>query len=262
MKSIKMTIRNFVIFLISSFLILSCTGKQVKPDRSGIIPERDLIPLLEEIHLADGLLANPRIQNWVLSIDSISTYHYIAEKHGYTKKEFDKTLQYYFISKPKKLIKIYDKILGELSEMESLLEKEVMLMRERSSNVWPGERNYYFPDGNDISAVGFEVSLAGSRLYTLKFTATLFPDDQSVNTRAGVFSCDADSLTTGVRTRFETPAYLKDGIPHLYSIRIFVSSNRPFILKGMLYESDYCIEEWKKHVRFENITLSIPSTNI
>ena len=194
-----MTIRNFVIFIISFLLIISCTGKQERPDSSGIIPEKDLIPLLEEIHLADGLLANPRIQNWVLSIDSISTYHYIAEKHGYSKEEFDKTLHYYFIRKPKRLIKIYDKILGDLSEMESRLEKEVMLIREKSSNVWPGERNYYFPDGNEMKGIGFEVNLAGSRLYTLKFTATLFPDDQSVNTRAGLFACDADSCKTGVR---------------------------------------------------------------
>lgn len=262
MKTIKMTIRNFVILILSSYLIFSCTGKQEKPDRSGIIPEKDLIPLIKEIHIADGLLANPRIQNWVLSIDSISTYHYIAEKHGYTKEEFDKTLHYYFISKPKKLIKIYDKILGELSETESRLEKEVMLQRERASNVWPGEKNYYFPDGNDINAVGFDVSLAGSRIYTLKFTATLFPDDQSVNAKAAVVSIDADSISTGVRTRFETPVYIKDGIPHFYSIRIFVSSNRTFIFKGTLYESDYCIEEWKRHVRFENITLSIPPSDI
>ena len=257
-----MTIRNFVIFVISLLLILSCTGKQGKPDSSGIIPEKDLIPLLEEIQLADGMLANPRIQNWVLSIDSISTYHYIAEKHGYTKEEFDKTLYYYFVSKPKKLIKIYDIILGDLSEKESRLEKEVMLIKERASNVWPGERNYYYPDSADINDIGFEVSLAGSRFYTLKFTATLFPDDLSVNTRAIAFSYDADSLMTGLITRYKTPVYFKDGTPHSYSIYIFVSSNRPFILKGTLYEPGYYIEEWKKHALFENITLSITSIDI
>jgi hypothetical protein len=262
MKSNYMTIRNFAIFTILSILIISCSGKEEKPDRSGIIPEKDFIPLMKEIHLADGLLANPRIQNWVLSIDSISIYYYIAEKHGYTKEAFDKTIRYYFISKPKELIKIYDKILGDFSETESLLEKEVMVSRERMSNIWPGEKNYYFPDGTGTKAVGFEVSLAGSRLYNLKFTATLFPDDQSVNAKARAFSCDADSLSTGVKTWYETPAYLKDGMPHSYSIRIFVSSKEGIVLKGTLYEPVNFPEEWQKHVSFENITLSIPSSDI
>ena len=262
MKLKYMPVRNLIIYLVSALLIISCTGKEEKPDRSGIIPEKDFIPLLKEIHLADGLLANPKIQNWVLSIDSISTYHYLSEKHGYTKEAFDKTIRYYFISKPKKLIKIYDKILGELSEMESLLQKEVMLNREKMTNIWPGEKGYYFPDGTDTKAVGFEVSLAGSRLYSLKFTATLFPDDQSVNAKARAFSCDADSLSTGVKTWYETPVFLKDGKPHTYSVRIFVSSNEPIILKGTLYEPTNCLEEWQKHVRFENISLSIPQSDI
>jgi hypothetical protein len=262
MKPKYMVIRKPAIFLILSFLIISCTGREEKPDKSGIIPEKDFIPLLKEIHLADGLLANPKIQHWVLSIDSISTYHYLSGKHGYTKEAFDKTIRYYFIRKPKKLIKIYDKILGELSEMESLLQKEVTLNREKMSDIWPGEKNYYFPDGTDTKALEFEVSIADSRLYTLRFTATLFPDDQSVNALARAFSCDSDSLNTGVKTWYETPVFLKDGRPHTYSVRIFVSSKELIILKGSLYEPSNCPEEWQKHVRFENITLSIPQSDI
>jgi hypothetical protein len=51
-------------------------------------------------------------------------------------------------------------------------------------------------------------------------------------------------------------------MPHTYSVRIFVSSNEPIILKGSLYEPTNCPEEWQKHVRFENITLSIPQSDI
>ncbi|MBK9392266.1 MAG: DUF4296 domain-containing protein [Bacteroidetes bacterium] len=261
-KSNYMTIRNYVIFIILSVLIISCTGKEEKPDKTGLIPEKDFISLIKEIHLADGLLANPKVQNWVLSIDSVTIYYYLAEKHGYTKEAYDKTFRYYFISKPKELTKIYDKILGELSEMESLLAKEVMISRERNSNIWTGERNYYFPDGTGTKSVEFEVSLTGSRLYTLKFTATLFPDDQSVNLKARAFTCSADSINTGIKTWYETPVFLKDGNPHTYSVRIFVASKEPTVLKGTLYEPLNCLEEWQKHIRFENVSLSIPSSDI
>ena len=36
-------------------------------------------------------------------------------------------MKYYFIKNPKKLIKIYDQVLGILSEMESLVEKEAVM---------------------------------------------------------------------------------------------------------------------------------------
>ncbi len=259
MKTGAMIIRRLAVLFISSAIIFSCTGKQEKPGRSGLIPEKELIPILTEIHIADGILANPKIRNWVLSVDSVSTYYYIAEKHGYTKEALDKTMRYYFIRKPKKLIRIYDKILGKLSEMESRFEKEAMNKRDQLSDIWPGERNYYFPDVSGIQSPDFKLTLTGSRLYNLKFTASAFPDDQSVNARARVFSFDADSVTTGKRYYYETPVFIKDSRPHTYTIRIFVASPEVFILEGSLFETGNNPGEIQRHISFENITLSIPT---
>lgn len=259
-KSVFMTGKVLYILLILSLMLISCNGRIPKP--ADIIPEKDLIPILTEIHIADGLLPNPKVRNRVLSVDTISTYHYIAESHGYTKDALDRTMHFYFVRKPKKLIRIYDNILGTLSEMESLLEKEVMLAREQSSNMWPGERNYYFPDQAGTESVAFELSLAGGRAYTLSFTATLYPYDQSVNPRTSAFIVNADSVNNGKRTYFETPPYIKDGKSHTYSLRIFEPAGTPFRLKGTLYKTDNNPEEWQRHVRFDNITLSIPVSDI
>jgi len=242
--------------------IYSCSGKEEKPGSAGNIPEKDLIPILTEIRIADGLLANPKIQQWVLRIDSVSTYSYIIEKHGYTKESFDKTMQYYFIRKPKKLISINEEILGKLSEMESRLEKEVTLAREHSSNIWPGERNYYFPGSSDNRPIDFSLLLTVNRVYILKFTAIIYPDDQTLNPGINIYSYDADSTDTGKRTVHYNSEFLKDGLPHSYVIRIFVASGIGFILKGDLYETDINPEECLKHASFENITLSIPSADI
>jgi len=261
-KTVNMISRNLIIVLISSVMLFSCSGKEEKPDKSDLIPEKELIPILTEIHIADGLLPNRSIQSWLLSVDSISTYYYIIEKHGHTKESFDKTMRYYFIMKPKKLIRIYDRILGKLSEMESLLEKEVMLNRERASNVWTGERNYYFPDPSGTESVGFKLSLAGSLFYTLKFTVTIFPDDQSVNPRASAFTYDADSVQTGTRKYFETLDYIKDGQPHTYTIRLSAPLNEAIMVKGTLFDINNHPEEWQKHISFENITLNIPTAEI
>ena len=257
-----MNLRRIIIIIIPAVMLYSCTWNEEIPDSSGIIPEKDLIPILTEIRIADGLLANPKIQQWVLTIDTVSTYYHINEKYGYTKEAFDKTIHYYFVKKPKKLIRIYDKVLAKLSEMESRLEKEVKLAREHSTNIWPGERNYFSPDIPEIKSLDFMVTLAGNRTYNLKFTATVFPDDQSLNPKVKAFTCRADSIETGTRKYFEMPAYIKDGNPHTYSISIPLGTNDAVTLKGNLYDINNQLESWQRHFSFENITLSIPSADI
>ena len=91
------------LFFISIILFLaSCTSVIDKPDRKNLIPEKKLVPLLTEIQLANGLMSSTTVQDWVVRIDSTTTYHYIAEKHGYTKEAIDKTLRYYFMKKPRR----------------------------------------------------------------------------------------------------------------------------------------------------------------
>ena len=254
--------RKLIILILTSVLLFSCTGKEEIPDSSDLIPRKDLIPILTEIHIADGLLPNRKIQNWILSVDSVSTYYYIIEKHGYKKETFDKTMHYYFVKKPKDLIKIYDGILGKLSEMESLLEKEVMISREHTSNVWPGERAYYFPEPSGSDSAVFELMLSGGITYTLKFTVTIFPEDQSVNPRATVFAVDADSLENGKRKYFETLSFLKDGQAHTYTMNLSGPVKRVILVKGNLYDTDNHLEDWQKHIRLENITLINPLAGI
>jgi hypothetical protein len=254
--------RKLIILFIASVFLFSCTGKEDIPDNTDLIPRKDLIPILTEIQIADGLLPNRKIQNWVLTVDSLSTYYYIIEKHGYKKETFDKTMHYYFVKKPKELISIYDGILGKLTEMESLLEKEVMISRDRAANVWPGERSYFFPEPSGRDSVGFELLLPGSITFTLKFTVTIFPEDQAINPRAIVFTIDADSLENGKRKYFETLSFLKDGQPHTYTMKVSGPVNRIMKVKGNLYDTDNHLEDWQKHIMFENITLINPLAEI
>ena len=231
----------------------SCTSSIEKPDKKNLIPERKLAPLLTEIQIANGLISSPAVQEWVEKIDTTTTYNYIAEKHGYTKEALDKTLRYYFLKKPKKLVAIYEKMLANLSDMESLLEKQIKIEADRRANVWPGERNYYFPVSTQNP--DFQISFFGSDSYLLKFTATLFPDDQSINAKARIFAVRSDSILTGTRIYFETPKYIKDGKPHEYEINITIGQYRYMTLKGSLYDVTNNVGEQQRHVSFENIVL-------
>ena len=249
------------LFFISIILFsASCTGVIDKPDKNGLIPEKKLEPLLTEIQLANGLISSPTVQALVEKIDSTTTYYYIAEKHGYTKETIDKTLRYYFQRKPRKLIAIYEKSLAKLSEMESLLDKQIKIEAERKAHIWTGEKNYYYPVST--KSPDFEVTVFGSPSYLLKFTATLFPNDQSINTKARIYAVRADSVLTGRRIFFETPKYIKDGKPHEYEINISVEQYRNIILKGSLYDITNNVNESQRHVSFENIELRNMSPNL
>lgn len=254
-----MTRLVFLILIIFSLLAGSCSGRKHKLDKKNLIPENELISLLVDIHIADGLLALPKINAWYSTLDSISTYYQVIEKHGYTKETMDKTMKYYFIKNPKKLNKIYDHVLGILSEMESRIEKESILEISHSLNLWRGKEFYSFPCISENDSSMFDITLYRPGVYKLTFSATLFPDDQSLNPRASVYSCSRDSIETGKRRYFRSIEYIKDGQPHTYNLILHVFEQPIRHLRGWLFDSDNCPYEFEKHVHIENISLTFNS---
>jgi len=247
---------TLLILILFSLTAGSCSSRKNKLERSNLIPEKKLVSILTDIYIADGLLILPKIHNLLYSLDSLSTYYQIIEKHGYTKETMDKTMKYYFIKNPKKLIMIYDQVLGILSEMESLFEKEVILEQERAKNLWRGKEFYSFPDPSGTDSALFNITLNRTGIYTLTFSATLFPDDQSLNPRITAYSCHPDSIDTGKRHYIETINYIKDGQPHTYTLEINVSENTTLHLTAWLYDFDNHPDDSEKHLRIEKISFT------
>ena len=77
-----------------SILTGSCTGRKNKLNRKNLIPEKELVSLLTDIYVADGLLDLPSIYSWTSLLDTISTYYQVIEKHGYKKENLEKTIKY------------------------------------------------------------------------------------------------------------------------------------------------------------------------
>jgi hypothetical protein len=263
-NDIQRKVIRFVLILVLLFSLIagSCSSRKNKLDRSGLIPQKELVSILTDVYLADGLLTIPTVRSWFSNLDTLSSYFYIIEKHGYSKETMDKTLKYYFIKKPKVLINIYDQVLGILSEMESLAEKEVILKQGHISNLWNGEGSYSFPDPSGTDSTGFDIPLLNSGIYTFVFTATLFPDDQSANPRITAYSCHPDSLETGKKRTIETMGYIKDGYPHTYTLTIIVPKGAILHLHGRFFDSDNPIDESGKHVIIENISITYTSAMV
>jgi hypothetical protein len=254
--NIKITIIRFsLIIIIVSLLTGSCTGRKKKVDRSGLIPEKELVSLLYDISVTDGLMTISKVQHWFPRIDSTSSYFHIIEKHGYTKQVLEKTMKYYYIKNPKGLIKIYDKVLAKLSEMESLAEKESASQQGQPSNLWKGKKIYSLPDPSGNDSVTFDLNLNRSGSYTLWYTVTLFPGDQAVNPRVTAYTTHPDSIGTGKRRYIGAVDYLKDGQPHTYTMVINVPRDKIFNLRICFYDYDNYLDEWGKNALIENITL-------
>jgi Domain of unknown function (DUF4296) len=250
-----------IILIMITLLTVSCSSKKTNLNKINLIPEKELVSLLTDIYLADGFLILPSIKDTYSSLDSITAYIQIIEKHGYTKEIMDKTMKYYFINDPKKLNKIYDQVMGILSEMESRVEKQSLIENARIYNQWPGKEYYSFPDMTDKDSTMFDLTIARPGIYTLAFTATLFPDDQSLKPGPVAYTTSPDSIDTGKRRYMKSFNYLKDGRSHSYSLSIHVRNISNHV-RGWLFYFNNSPYDLKPHIQIENISLIFTSAAI
>ncbi|MFZ2339110.1 MAG: DUF4296 domain-containing protein [Bacteroidales bacterium] len=216
MSSVRHHIIPAVIIILMA--AVSCSGRRNKAERKDIIPVDDLTSILADSYLADGLLAIPEIRYKFNEGDTLQSYIDIIEDHGYTKDEMDRTMRYYFIRKPKELVKIYDKALGKLSEMESIADKDLLAFSSRNLNLWPGERFFHLPgpDSTDIPWIDIKGDFYGT--IHLSFTITIYPGDQTADPHVGLYFSRLDSGAVEKRAGFTPIRLLKDGRPHSYSL--------------------------------------------
>jgi hypothetical protein len=254
----KSYLRNILpALLIITLIVLSCSGRKNRAEHKDLIPDKDLISVLTDVYMADGLLSLPKINRNYAGIDSVTAYKQVIERHGYTQAQFNRTVRFYFIKKPKKFIKIYDKVLGRLSEMESRMEKEHPFMKPDQSNMWLGRSNYMLPVSSaaENPEVNFQVPVSG--FYTLKFTLTLYPDDRLIHPHLDLYIYSADSLETGQKHYFPSLSYIKDGRPHSYKSTLIIRNpGKRLFIKGWFIQRECLDPEADLNLSVENIILS------
>lgn len=256
----KTMIRFTFLILISILLSAgACSSRNQKLERKTIIPRKDLTSIITDVYITDGLMTIPKIRYFYDPSDSLSSYKSVIEKHGYTKEDMDNTIEYYYIKEPKTLIEIYDQVLAGLSEMETRYEKEIGIMQSHYVNLWTSDMTYSLPDpaGNDSASFDIAVKYQGE--FNLSFTATLYPEDESVNSGFKAYVINPDSLATGKKRYLKEVKYFKDGQPHKYNIRINCSDKPRHILKGQFYSIDNNPDYSGSHLIIENITYSLTS---
>jgi hypothetical protein len=253
---------TLLILIIATLFAGSCSSRKNKLEHSELIPEEVLTTILTDTYIADGLIALPVVHHWFSSLDSLATYYKIIEKYGYSKETMDNTMQYYFVKNPRKLIEIYDQVLGKLSEMDSYLEKDVLLEQNRIRNLWKGPDSFSIRESSDKIPPETLVQLSSTGKYTFSFSVTLFPDDHSLNPRLLAYTCNNDSLETGKRYPVKALAYIKDGQPHNYTFTISVPHPNSLTFTALLFVFDNNPADLQQNVIIENISLIYSSLQI
>ena len=119
-----MLLRRILLTLaIPALLVLlsaNCRGK----GRDKILTEKQLIDLLVDIHVADGIAMHEGDKyGATYLLDSASLYQSVFDKHGVTRRQFDTTMVFYS-SRPKRFNEIYNQVLLQVKRMEDEVTRE------------------------------------------------------------------------------------------------------------------------------------------
>ncbi len=117
------------LILLIVFSLFSCKNNKETPDY--VIPFDDMVDIIVEIHITDGLLTSNKIRKQLAIQDSTNFYNTIFENHNYTREDFDTSL-YYYSKNINQYDLIYDEVLNKLSEIQSniIVKREEEIDRE------------------------------------------------------------------------------------------------------------------------------------
>jgi len=239
-----------IVFILSASY--SCGDKSTR----GLIPEKDFTAILSDSYLANGLISMPAIRNKFIKKDSTSNYVDIIMSYGYTYGQMEKTLNYYFMSDPKELVLIYDRISANLNALELKItagqQKEILEIAEKT------KKNFHFmlPDPELKRKPGFSYDIYPPGIFTLVFSVTVYPDDQSYHPFYIAWYSASEGPDAGKMKYFREIRYIKDGRPHTYTVKGRIEGDRKSTLEGFYFDYGNNPGFSRQHAEIMNLNFS------
>jgi len=258
MRITRDKIRLFLITaLLATMLLQSCN----KTQRSGIdpeivIPEEDMVEVLTELYLAEGLLNYPPVRGEYMDKDSMENYSDAISKYGYTKMRVDSSMKFYFIDRPDTYEDIYNRVIENLSGMEADVIQEISNKPDVASELWEGDRTYRLPDYGVASPVEFSVRTRGLGTYIFKARITLYRDDESINPRTELWYWYEDEEGEEHKIPWEVTKLEKTGRPRIVTLKDTLDNPRVTHIRGKVLNHDPKKGHWEKHAIVTNIRLN------
>ncbi|MCF8226887.1 MAG: DUF4296 domain-containing protein [Bacteroidales bacterium] len=120
----RSNIYRFTLVLFSGILLglTSCNQKK-QVSGSQYIERNDLVDIIKDMHLMDGITNDMQYYRKFNPGDSIDIYSSIFEKYNVDREAYERTIKEYS-KHPKLLDAVYDDVLMKLSIMQDELEEE------------------------------------------------------------------------------------------------------------------------------------------
>jgi hypothetical protein len=115
--------KKFVAIIFICLVVISCNFTKKKKPTYKIIPEKELVKLLVDYHLAEAMSNSSSFREKFRKVKVISLTDSVIIQHGYTHVDLDSTISYYS-GNPTEFSIIYEKVITELSRMEAKVEKK------------------------------------------------------------------------------------------------------------------------------------------
>lgn len=259
-----MSIKTIIILAAATAILASCGDPSGnKPSRKMLIPDDKLVAILTDTYLTSGMMDLPQMRETWAQRDSILNYVDVISSHGYTYEQLNATIKYYFTDKPKKLSRIYDKVTGNLLELEAVVMTEnVPIEADSEENLWTGKAIYSFPEDFTRDPVWFDIPVEMPGTYILHADIRVFEDDKSLNPRVTVFFSYIDDSGEEKRDYWEEVSLVKDGQFKKVLIRGTLDTIPNARIRGWLLNHDNQPGTWEKHARIANINLRVDTTAV
>ncbi len=243
----------FIFFLIFTF---SCTDKEKPIRKKDIIPQEDLVVILADIHITDGILNMPTNLDKYPGRDTLSNYNDIFINHGYSREIFDKTLIYYS-NHPDDFELVYEEVLNNLSKTESEISSQRYVVEddESSSNLWEDTMEWKLPQNGKRNKIAFSIPIDKQGFYIIRVRIKMYKEDASINPRLSAYFWYDDGTENGEKYNFPENKIKKEDTWRYYTISLKTTDPKITHLKGFLLNDDNTDTDWAKKAEIENISI-------
>ncbi|MDR0566524.1 MAG: DUF4296 domain-containing protein [Prevotellaceae bacterium] len=218
---------HLILGLILSLVMVACGSRKS-------IPERKLVRMLAEMHLADAVLEVAQVSSqpsW--RSDSTAVYTAILDRYGYTTEQLYATLARYNSSKDKATA-LYDKVSRRLEKLQKSATGKVEALH-RKQNRWTEKSEWALPKDGDTSRVPFSIPVEGLGEYILEATVVRYNADSVSRPRMTLclYAAASDSLLLRVEREVQRS---EEG--QRYSLSIVNRDGAATHVRGYLFDYD------------------------
>lgn len=151
----------------------------------GVPSEKAMIKVLVELHQLDGVLMEKGLAFDSNLPEKEAYYHYVLEKNGLSKAEFDSALVWY-TENPLRFDRVYEKVIVELTNQQTVVKSGIYhpvdsaKLNQLKTELWNKPTKSILTKDSTRTHLNFEItnySLLLGDVYVLRFRQRIAPED-------------------------------------------------------------------------------------